>query len=127
MDFYPGFEETPKRKYEKRKITEVMTTRQKQDLVRNLVVKFYRENADDCGLNSVLTAQRDHIIDIATSILCTKWKVGYEGGGFVQAFVTNDLMNAIGRADAVTIKGFKFFGMLVYNVGKPYELIEQTA
>lgn len=104
-----------------------MTILEKHELVRNLVVDFYRENADDCGLVNILTAQRDHIIDIATSILCTKWKVGHEGGGFVRAFVANDLMNAIGRADATTIKGFKFFGMLVYNVGKPYELIEQHA
>ena len=103
-----------------------MTILEKQDLVRNEVEKFYEENGADCGLAYMLAEQRNHILDIGTSILCTKWNVGYPGGGFVQAFVANDLMNAIGRADSTTIKGFKFFGMLVYNVGKPYKLIEQS-
>jgi hypothetical protein len=126
MEFYPGFEQTPKRKYEKRKTVSGMTILEKQDLVRSVVEKFYYQNGLDCG-SSMTQSELNHILDIGTSILCTKWKVGFEGGGFVQAFVNNDLMNAIGRADSTTIKGFKFFGMLVYNVAKPYELIEQTA
>jgi hypothetical protein len=52
-------------------------------------------------------------------MLCTKWDIGYPGGGFVQAFVNNDLMRAIGSADGTSYKGFKFFAQLMYNVGMP--------
>ena len=63
--------------------------------------------------------EKAHIINIGTSILCTKWDIGYPGGGFVQAFVDNDLMRAIGSADGISYKGFKFFAFLMYNVGMP--------
>lgn len=96
-----------------------MNVIEQQDVIRKEVESFYRENGDECGLSHMTGGEINHILDIAVSILCTKWKVGYPGGGFVQAFVDNDLMNAIGRADSTVIKGFKFFGMLVYNVGKP--------
>ena len=91
--------------------------------VRNLVEASFRKQSDHNGLSELTDSEKEHIINIGTSILCTKWGVGYEGGGFVRAFVDNDLMNAIGRADATTYKGFKFFAALVYNTAYPAELI----
>lgn len=101
-----------------------MTILEQKELVRAEVNQFYKENGSYCGLANIVDEDLNHILDIATSILCTKWRLGIDGGGFVQAFVSNDLMNAIGRADSITIKGFKFFGMLVYNVDCPIELIK---
>lgn len=99
-----------------------MNVQDQISLVEKEVKKFYDQNANYCGLSSLTQDETDHIIRIGTSILCTKWKIGYPGGGFVQNFVSNNLMGAIGAADSTTIKGFKFFGQIMYNIGMPSSL-----
>jgi hypothetical protein len=42
----------------------------------------------------------DHIIDIMVSIMATRDKSSYAGGGFVQAVVENNLYLAMSRADS---------------------------
>jgi len=99
-----------------------MNVQDQISLVEKEVKQFYEKNASWCKLENLSESEKSHIIKIGTSILCTKWKVGYEGGGFVQAFVSNNLMGALGAADDTTVKGLQFFSRLVYNVGKPMEL-----
>ena len=41
----------------------------------------------------------DHILDIMVSIMCTRDKSSYAGGGFVEAVVANNLYLALSRAD----------------------------
>ena len=41
----------------------------------------------------------NHIIDIMVSIMCTRDKSSYAGGGFVEAVVANNLYLALSRAD----------------------------
>ena len=41
----------------------------------------------------------NHIIDIMVSIMCTRDKSSYSGGGFVEAVVANNLYLAMSRAD----------------------------
>lgn len=76
---------------------------------------------DQCGTGFILHTtdpeSRAHIVDIGTSVLCTKWGVGYPGGSFVQAVVDNDLGGAFGRADLVNQDCLKFYVMLIYNTG----------
>jgi hypothetical protein len=96
-----------------------METFKKIEVVKNLVAKYLKENGAHAGL-SELDCQNAHIVEIGTSILCTKWQVGYAGGGFVQAVVDNDLQGAIGRADGTSIRALKFYCQLMYNVGMPY-------
>jgi len=91
-------------------------------IVRNTVLDYFNEQCEYTGISNLSESEKSHIIEIGTSILCTKWGIGYEGGGFVQAFVSNDLMGAIGRADGASYKGFKFFASLMYNVGAPSAL-----
>ncbi len=93
------------------------------EIVKEVVTNYFADNAQYVGLSNITESEKSHIINIGTSILCTKWKVGYEGGGFVQAFVSNDLMRAIGSADGTSYKGFKFFAGLMYNVGAPSTLL----
>lgn len=65
-----------------------------------------------------------HIINIGISILETKYPEigpGYAGGGFVQAVVDNNLMEAMGRADHICANNIKFFCTLLYNFS-PYHL-----
>jgi hypothetical protein len=100
-----------------------METLEKMQVVKELVAKYFDENAGNTigwlALEKLSEVEKEHIINIGTSILCTKWEIGYPGGGFVQAFVDNDLMRAIGSADGTSYKGFKFFAQLMYNVGMP--------
>jgi len=99
-----------------------MDTLEKIEIVKKIVTIYFTVSAETTGISNLSQTEIDHIINIGTSVLCTKWKVGYEGGGFVKSFVNNDLMGAIVRADRTTYKGFKFFASLIYNVGKPYSL-----
>ncbi len=46
------------------------------------------------------TEVSDHIIDIMVSIMATRDKTSYAGGGFVQAVVENNLYLAMSRADS---------------------------
>jgi hypothetical protein len=101
-----------------------MNVQDQISLVEKEVKQFYEQNASWCKLENLSESEKSHIIRIGTSILCTKWKVGYEGGGFVQAFVNNNLMGALGAADDTTIKGLQFFSRLSYNVGKPMVLCQ---
>ena len=96
-----------------------METFKKIEVVKNLVANYLKENGAHVGL-SEFDCQNDHIVQIGTSILCTKWQVGYAGGGFVQAVVDNDLQGAISRADSTNVRALKFYCQLMYNVGMPY-------
>ena len=60
---------------------------------------------------------RDHATNIGTSILCTKWEIGYPGGSFVQAVVNNNLMETFGRADHINLYFIRFYVYLIYNQG----------
>lgn len=65
-----------------------------------------------------------HVIRIGISILETKYPEigpGYAGGGFAQAVVDNNLMEAMGRADHICANNIKFFCTLMYNFS-PYHL-----
>ena len=77
-----------------------METFEKIQVVKELVAKYFDENAGTTigwlTLEKLSEDEKNHIINIGTSMLCTKWDIGYPGGGFVQAFVNNDLMRAIG-------------------------------
>lgn len=57
----------------------------------------------------------DHAKNMCYSILCTKYKVGYPGGSFVQAVVDNDLMGAFGRADHINKHLLWMYVELLYN------------
>lgn len=95
-----------------------MDTFKKIEVVKELVSKYLKENGKHAGLS-----EEDcyiHIVEIGTSILCTKWQVRYAGGGFVQAVVDNDLQRAFAYADSTNLKALKFYCQLMYNVGIPY-------
>lgn len=56
-----------------------------------------------------------HVKQMCVSILCTKYKIGYAGGSFVQAVVNNDLMGAFGRADSINKNFIGLYAELLYN------------
>jgi hypothetical protein len=81
-----------------------MTTLEQIEKVKELVSNYFDQNAEWCGVASLSESEKQHVIQIGSSILCTKWNVGYAGGGFVQSFVSNDLMGALGSADSTSLK-----------------------
>jgi hypothetical protein len=64
-----------------------------------------------------------HVKEIGVSILCTKWKIGYEGGSFVRNFVNNKLSESFNTADYIIRDSMYFLNMLNINVPLPSELI----
>jgi len=57
---------------------------------RERAIQFAKEWKEDVS---------EHIIDIMVSIMVTRDKSSYPGGGFVQAVVDNNLYLAMSRAD----------------------------
>jgi len=53
----------------------------------------------------------NHILDIMVSIMCTRDKSSYAGGGFVEAVVSNDLLKAATRADSECVKYLKLLAL----------------
>jgi hypothetical protein len=92
---------------------------EKASIVKGIVENFFEENSKYTGLDNMNTEDKQHVIQIGTSILCTKWEIGYQGGGFVQSVVDNDLNGAISKADGTSMRALKFFCQLMYNVGQP--------
>ena len=57
---------------------------------RERAIQFAKEWREDVS---------EHILDIMVSIMATRDKSSYAGGGFVQAVVDNNLYLAMSRAD----------------------------
>jgi hypothetical protein len=57
---------------------------------RERAIQFAKEWKEDVS---------EHILDIMVSIMATRDKSSYAGGGFVQAVVDNNLYLALSRAD----------------------------
>ena len=70
------------------KIIEVMDIREQ---CRERAIEFAKE----WGYANV----SNHILDIMVSIMCTRDKSSYAGGGFVEAVVANNLYLSMSRAD----------------------------
>lgn len=92
-------------------------------IVRELVEVYFDKNAEHSIQDKAIrTWERAHIVAIGTSVLCTRWNIGYPGGSFVQAVVNNNLMQAVGSADSTNIHALKFYVQLMYNTSMPEEL-----
>ena len=91
------------------------------DVVKSIATEYVLENINSISGN-ISQDEITHVINIGTSILCTKWNVGYEGGGFVQSVVANNLSKAIGSADGTNIKALKLYCQMLYNIPFPTRL-----
>lgn len=85
--------------------------------IESVVQEFLDRKSNDLpnGLSGRDVEELNHIKNICISILQTKHKVGYDGGGFVQAIVNNDLMGSFGRADSINRKYIWLYAELIYN------------
>lgn len=92
---------------------------QEQRIRQKVSQMLESELGRDSSLRAAISDSGDmyHVVNIGTSILCTKWGIGYSGGSFVQSVVDNDLMGAFSRADHTNKNAIGFYCKLLYNVG----------
>ena len=53
----------------------------------------------------------EHNLDIMVSIMATRDKTSYAGGGFVEAICANDLVAAVTRADSDNLRVIKLLAL----------------
>ena len=97
-----------------------------REIVRTKVKEYMTNNIS--LLPSTITLNQEsleHVEDIGTSILCTKWKIDYPGGSFTQAVVNNELRQSFNFADSVCRQALHFFVVMVSNVDMPVEIWKQ--
>lgn len=94
------------------------TLHEVHEIIRQQVREFMERNHILAGITHLFIDDeyREHIITCGTSILCTKYGIGYSGGSFVQAVVDNDLRETFARADSTNSEAIKFYCLLMYNV-----------
>jgi len=73
---------------------------------RERAIQFAKEWREDVS---------EHILDIMVSIMCTRDKSSYAGGGFVQSIIDNNLYLAASRADVECSKHLKLLTMCNAN------------
>jgi len=93
-------------------------------IVKKVVSEYFDKYGEETLPAYLRITEKEHIIYIGASVLCTKWEVGYPGGDFVKAIVDNDLSAAFSRADNINQHCIKFYLMLMYNVGAPTALFQ---
>lgn len=87
------------------------------DLIRDKVKVYFENNGYRyIDINQISRDDVNHIINIATSIMCTKYEIGYPGGSFVQSIVDNDLSASFACADQINLKAIHFYVMMVNNL-----------
>ena len=101
-----------------------MTAEKQQSIVKDLVSTYFDKHATETLPLHLIASEHEYIIYIGTSVLCTKWNVGYPGGDFVRAIVNNNLEGAFSRADHINTHCIKFYLMLLHNIVMPYSLSE---
>ena len=74
-----------------------------------------RERATKFAIEYGFTNVSEHILDIMVSIMCTRDKSSYAGGGFVEAVCANNLYQAISRADSSNLKVLKLLTLCHRN------------
>ena len=93
------------------------------EIVESHVRKYVMENLPWIPIGIATNNESlEHVISIASSIMCTKWEVGYPGGSFVQSVVRNDLRGSFANADSTNRQCIHFYVMMMDNLGMPREL-----
>ena len=87
------------------------------DRISQAVREYAEKNSYLIPSEHINQTDMNQLVDIGTSIMCTKWEIGNIGGNFVQSIVNNDLNGAINHGDHVCSRCLKFFTTLHYNLG----------
>ena len=90
----------------------------KQDRIRESVTEYFYKNAHLYVVDFKKMSNEDHqhIINIGTSIICTRMEIGFPGGSFVQSIVDNNLSRTFANADGTNLKAIRFYLMMMHNM-----------
>ena len=85
------------------------TSTDKISTLRKQILEYCIHNRDMIiDFDSLNDEDRDHIYDIAASIVLTRDNI-LMGGGFVKSVIANDLHLSVGYADSICIRALKLF------------------
>jgi hypothetical protein len=71
---------------------------------------------------TLLLHHEEDIVNMATSIYCTKHNISYSGGSFAQAVANNDLYAAVAKADDLNVGILPLYVKFLHNFS-PYNLV----
>lgn len=97
---------------------------EERTIVSTHVAKYMNINSNLLPQSIVSDDQKYlHVLDIGTSIMCLKWKVGYGGGSFAEAVVDNNLTKSFGYADETCVQAIKFYVVMINNLDMPSDIV----
>lgn len=86
--------------------------------IKKIVTDYYDKH-ESLYFSDISDEDKQHVISIGVSLLCTKWDKYYAGGSFVKSIINNDLRSAVDTADLTNLKYIPFYVRLIHNVEKP--------
>lgn len=91
---------------------------EKREKINQSVKEYFDKNAKRYipNFDELLTDEKNDIVSIGTSIICTRLGVGYGGGSFVQSVIDNDLSGAFANADHNNANAIRFYLVMMYNM-----------
>jgi hypothetical protein len=94
-----------------------MEVTEKIAIVKTAVANYFDKNCEYAFSDPIWAMHnKQHIVQIGTSIICTQRGVGPMGGGFVQAVVNDRLAESFARADSTNQRALRFYCMLMQNL-----------
>ena len=86
--------------------------------IRLQVENYFDQECDGCNIpiSSQLGNDREHIIDIATTIKMNQLGIDTNPGSFVKAFLDNDLRGTVCKADRINKGALEFYIKMEYNL-----------
>lgn len=90
-----------------------------QKIVKERVSEYLEANAKTTGvpIEILFGEEREHVVNIGTSIMMNKLGFNTFPGSFVQAVLNNDLSAAFGRADHINRQCLGFYATMMSNLG----------
>jgi hypothetical protein len=90
-----------------------------QKIIREKVSDYLERNAQSTGvpIQILFGEEREHVVNIGTSIMMNRLGFNTYPGSFVQAVLDNDLAGAFGRADHINRQCLGFYSTMVSCLG----------
>jgi hypothetical protein len=90
-----------------------------QKIVKEKVSEYLEVNASTTGvpIEILFGEEREHVVNIGTSIMMNKLGFNTFPGSFVQAVLNNDLSAAFSRADHINRQCLGFYATMISNLG----------
>ena len=90
-----------------------------QKIIREKVSDYLERNAQSTGvpIQILFGEEREHVVNIGTSIMMNRLGFNTYPGSFVQAVLDNNLTSAFSRADSINRQCLGFYATMICNLG----------